>query len=85
VNEERDKTRESQLLAQHPGLREQVESLPEFLIWRSALPKVEVDDELFYVVGGDQLKDQDQIIIEWTRRFRPLFLEGGLIDGEESE
>ena len=72
-----NETRESRLLDAHPGLREFVESLPEFRRWRQALPRVVVDDEAFSVVGGDQLKDRDQTIVEWVRRFRPELVESG--------
>ena len=76
MNAKSGNTRESRLLAEHPGIRENVESLPEFIAWRNALPMVEVDGEMFYVVGGDQLKDRDQIIVEWVRQFRPDLLKG---------
>lgn len=71
---EKSRTQESRLLDEYPGLREFVESLPEFLQWHQNQPHVEVDDEAFTVVGGDQLKDRDQTIVEWVRRFRPELL-----------
>jgi hypothetical protein len=78
-----EQTPESRLLDQHPGVRELVESLPEFIAWISALPEVEVDGEIFFVIGGDQLKDRDQVIVEWVRLFRPDLLERKPRDGEE--
>lgn len=67
-------TPESRLLDQHPGVRELVASLPGFIEWIHALPVVEVDGEMYWVVGGDQLKDHDQVIVEWARQFQPELL-----------
>ena len=67
-------TAESTLLNHHPGLREKVAMMADFIAWRQELPVVEVDGETFYVVGGDQLKDHDQIIVAWTNQFRPTLL-----------
>lgn len=65
------KTREAVILDQHPGLREHVAALPEFVTWRDALPMVLIDGETFYVVGGDQPKDDDQISVAWINQYRP--------------
>jgi hypothetical protein len=70
-------TPETALLNRHPGLREQVATLPEFVAWRRGLPVVEVDGETFYVVGGDQLKDHDQVIVAWSNQFRPDLFKAG--------
>ena len=67
-------TPETSLLDKHPGTRELVEAMPDFIAWRAALPVVEVDDETFHVVGGDQLKDHDQTIVAWVNQFRPKLL-----------
>jgi len=67
-------TPETALLNRHPGAREHVAALPDFISWRDALPVVEVDNERLYVIGGDQLKDHDQIIVAWLNQFRPDFL-----------
>lgn len=72
-----DVTPERSLLNKHPGARELVEALPDFVAWRDALPVVRVDDETFHVVGGDQLKDHDQVIVAWANQFRPDLLKGG--------
>jgi hypothetical protein len=61
---------ESRLLDRHSGVRELVAALPDFLQWRGRLAIVVVDNETFDVVGGDMLKDDDQVIVEWTRRFK---------------
>jgi hypothetical protein len=72
---EPEQTEESQRLDRHPGVRESVSSLPEFVEWSSRLPTVVVDDVTYYLRGGDMLKDRDQII-EWVRRFHPQILGG---------
>jgi hypothetical protein len=69
-----DQTDEAKLLDRNPGVRELVASLPEFLAWRDALPVLELDGETFYVVGGDQLKDHDQVSVIWVNMFRPYLL-----------
>lgn len=69
-------TSETALLNRHPGARELVAALPDFIGWRDTLPVVEVDNEMLYVVGGDQLKDHDQIIVAWLNQFRPNFFKG---------
>lgn len=71
-----EQTPEHHLLEDNPGTRELIESLPEFHAWRNALPVVEVDGDTFWVVGGDQLKDNEQVIVAWMRQFRPDILEG---------
>lgn len=69
-----ERTSEAELLDRNPGVRELVAGLPEFIAWRDALPVVEVDGETFYVVGGDQLKDHDQVSVAWVNQFRPDLL-----------
>jgi len=69
-----ERTSEAELLDRNPGVRELVAGLPEFISWRDALPVVEVDGETFYVVGGDQLKDHDQVSVAWVNQFRPDLL-----------
>jgi len=70
-----ERTSEAELLDRNPGVREHVASLPEFIAWRDALPVVEIDGETFYVVGGDQLKDYDQVSVAWVNQFRPHLLQ----------
>lgn len=66
-------TPETDLLNRHPGMRERVAALPDFVSWRDAMPTVEVDGEMFYIVGGDQLRDHDQIVVAWLNQFRSDF------------
>ena len=69
-----DSTYERRLLDSRPGVRRIVQALPEFVQWRVRLAKVDVDGEEFAVVGGDRLMDSDQLVVEWSRRFRPNLL-----------
>jgi hypothetical protein len=71
-----DRTHESVLLDQHPSVRELVPRLADFIAWESRLPIVDVDGERLYVIGGDQLKDRDQVIVSWVNEFRPDLFEG---------
>lgn len=64
-------TPETAILNGHPGVRERVAAMSDFLAWKDALRTVEVDGESLFVVGGDQLKDLDQVIVAWTNQFRP--------------
>lgn len=68
---------EGQLTLGHPEVREAVMALPEFHDWAASLPSVVVDEDMFYIRGGDMLKDQDQILWEWVREFRPDLLPPG--------
>jgi len=58
----------SRALAQFPGLRERVKRSPEFSKWLSSYRQVSIDNEYFYVVGGDMLKDEDEMILIWARQ-----------------
>ena len=78
-------TRETALLNRYPGLRERVAALPEFAVWLRGLRIVEVDGEVFYVVGGDQLKDHDQVIVAWSNQFRPDLFDTRPVQGEQHE
>ena len=78
-------TRETALLNRYPGLRERVAALPEFAVWLRGLRIVEVDGEVFYVVGGDQLKDHDQVIVAWSNQFRPDLFDTKPAQGEQHE
>jgi len=62
---------ETAFLNRHPGVRERVTAMPDFLAWKDTMRTVEVDGEALFVLGGDQLKDLDQIIVAWTNQYRP--------------
>ena len=78
-------THETSLLDQHPGLRERVEALQDFTAWRAGMPQVLIDGEQFHVLGGDQLKDRDQLMVAWINQFRPHLLKGDAEHGSELE
>ena len=76
---------ETALLDRHPGLRERVAQLSDFIAWRAGMPQVRIDGELFHVLGGDQLKDHDQLVVAWVNQFRPHLLQGDAEHGSELE
>lgn len=65
---------ETQMLDSYPAARALIRAEPEFAAWKQSLKKVVIDEETFYVRGGDMLKDEDQILCEWARRHRPDLL-----------
>jgi hypothetical protein len=80
-----ESTRETSLLNQQPGLRERVEAMSDFIAWRARMPLVLIDGEQFLVLGGDQLKDRDQVMVAWINQFRPHLLKGDPDHGSELE
>ena len=83
------KSSEAYVLDRYPRIRKVVSESIDFIVWRDSLPSVVVDNERFYIRGGDMLRDEDQIIFEWARRHdilpdslieRDDDLEGGNID-----
>lgn len=80
-----DPTPETALLDRHPGLRERVAGLADFRTWRDGMPQVEIDGEVLHVLGGDQLKDRDQLMVAWINQYRPHLLKGDAEHGSEPE
>ncbi len=78
-------THEALLLDRHPGLRERVAVLPDFIAWRAGMPQVLIDGEVLHVLGGDQLKDRDQLMVAWINQFKPQLLKGDADHGSEPE
>ena len=78
-------THESALLDRHPGLRERVAALTDFIAWRAGMPQVSIDGELLHVLGGDQLKDGDQLMVAWINQYRPHLFMGDAEHGSEPE
>ncbi|SNS21039.1 hypothetical protein SAMN06893096_102518 [Geodermatophilus pulveris] len=72
-----DVTAEARWLQRRPGLRADVLASAEFQQWRDRLRTVVVDGATYYVRGGDSLRDEDQVVVEWIRRTRPALLQGG--------
>ena len=75
---ERTGTFASRVLARHPELRKQALGSDSFQKWLKACSTVEVDGTQFYVVGGDMLRDHDEMILNWSRK-------QGLIDQQTIE
>jgi hypothetical protein len=69
-----ERTHEARILDDNPEVRAAVAESEEFSAWKESLPTVDVDRVTYYVRGGDMLKDEDQIVLEWARRFRPELL-----------
>ena len=61
-----DKSFEAHVLDRYPRIRKAVSESIDFIAWRDNLPSVVVDNERLYIRGGDMLKDEDQIIFEWS-------------------
>lgn len=80
-----ESTHETALLDRHPGLRERVAALHDFIAWRAGMPQVQIDGEQFHVLGGDQLKDHDQLIVAWINQFRPHLFKGDAEHGNQHE
>ena len=76
--QERTGTFASRVLARHPELRKQAMGSDSFQKWLKAYSTVEVDGTQFYVVGGDMLRDHDEMILNWSRK-------QGLIDQQTIE
>ncbi len=55
-------------LNEHPEVRRRVLAAQGFLTWRSQWPRVRVDESEYYVVGGDILLDDDELVFEWAKR-----------------
>ncbi|MGH8907664.1 MAG: hypothetical protein ACRD0K_14355 [Egibacteraceae bacterium] len=58
----------ARFLKNRPDIRNQVVNSQAFQGWRSGLGTVEVDGVKYYVIGGDMLLDEDEIILQWARR-----------------
>lgn len=63
-----DRSFEARVLDRYPDIRKAVSESTDFLVWRDSLPSVDVDNERFYIRGGDMLKDEDQVVFEWARK-----------------
>lgn len=63
-----EKTFAFRLFQRHPNLRNQVTSDPEFEGWKDQLKTVIVDQARYFVVGGDILKDEDELALDFARQ-----------------
>jgi hypothetical protein len=67
-DQKRTGTFASRVLARRPELRKQVLESSGFQNWVKSHSTVVVDGTRFYVVGGDMLRDEDEMILNWSRR-----------------
>lgn len=58
----------ARFFAQHADLRERIQKDEAFRNWLSHFRTVNVDEETYFIVGGDQLRDEDELVLEWARR-----------------
>ena len=79
-----EKTWESTILDRHPDIRTAVFGSADFQAWKSTLPSVIVDAVRYYIRGGDMLKDEDQLALEWAYR-SGLLPEGSLSYGVQEQ
>jgi hypothetical protein len=61
-------SRAAQFLKRRPEIRQEVTAREDFQRWRSGFRTVVVDGVQYYVMGGDMLRDEDELILEWARR-----------------
>jgi hypothetical protein len=60
----------ARFLAQHADLRERIQKDEAFRTWLGRFKTVSVDEETYFIVGGDMLRDEDELVLEWARRHR---------------
>ena len=53
------------MLAWLPAVREKALNSSEFQAWLRPYKTVVIDGKKFYIVGGDTLRDIDQMILDW--------------------
>jgi hypothetical protein len=66
--DESEQTFEGEYLKGHTDVRKKVTGSKGFREWKKQLPTIVVDGVKYYIRGGDMLKDEDQIIVEWARK-----------------
>jgi hypothetical protein len=63
----------TRVLTRLPEIREKALSSSEFEAWLRPYKTVVIDGTKFYIVGGDMLRDLDEMILSWARKL-------GLVD-----
>jgi hypothetical protein len=58
----------SRVLSRHPELRKRAAQSNDFKKWIDSYKQVDVDGQQLYVVGGDMLRDLDEMLLNWSRR-----------------
>jgi hypothetical protein len=66
----------TRFLRAHPEVRERIAASDKFRSYRAGLEResdtgktktVVIDGNQFFVVGGDMLKDEDELMLDWAR------------------
>jgi hypothetical protein len=65
---DRSRTFASRVLASVAQLREKVLGSRDFQEWLKSHKDVIVDGQRYFLVGGDMLRDEDEMILTWSRR-----------------
>jgi hypothetical protein len=66
----------SRFFKRHPDVKARVMASPAFESWREGYKTVDVDGQPYSVVGGDMLRDPDEMALDWAR-------EQGLVSQEQ--
>ena len=66
MTQERDISRTSQFLNDHPEIRQRVRENDEFRIWNETLPNILIDGKKIYISEGDIQKEEDDLIIDFA-------------------
>jgi hypothetical protein len=58
----------TRFFARHPEIKARVMASEEFAAWRDRFRTVTVDEKSYHVVGGDMLRDSDEVALDWARQ-----------------
>lgn len=58
----------TRFFTRHPEIKARVMASDEFAAWRDRFRTVTVDDKSYHVVGGDMLRDSDEMALDWARQ-----------------
>jgi len=64
-DKDQNKSFAARVLAWVPAVREKALNSSEFQAWLRPYETVVIDGTKFYIVGGDTLRDIDQMILDW--------------------
>jgi hypothetical protein len=58
----------ARFFVEHEELRRRALASPGYVQWRRQFPTIEVDGKPFRLVGGDMLRDEDELLLMWSRQ-----------------
>lgn len=61
------RTLAGRVFARLPQVRARLEASDGFRTWLETHPSVVVDEQTFFVVGGDMLRDHEEMLLDWAR------------------